>query len=301
MDSHPDWYNSQMVTHSKGPKMCWLYVQSNDQATLEDERNSKQKQDPSSHPKLQHNHTFGCPVYALQDQLQGGRAMPKCNKWAWLGINLGPSPWYASSVNLVLKLDARLVLLQFHVQFNDSFETVRPSASNECTFLQWQFISGLVNRWTKDRGQDPQGATMQDETGQTILPSQLQPDELNTGQQYWYQMSLMQLSLQQMTQKALTYLTQQMNHLICIHQAICQVSVIMDEFEDLHNKCKRVMSNKVLHFWHTMKWCMKMISYFRMRCWTQLPSWPRAIRIQCTSTKQWKHSHHQRSQQSHQK
>jgi hypothetical protein len=43
-----DWYNSQMVTHSKGPKMCWLYVWSNDQATLEDERNSKQKQDPSS-------------------------------------------------------------------------------------------------------------------------------------------------------------------------------------------------------------------------------------------------------------
>jgi hypothetical protein len=32
-DSRPDRYNSKTVTHSKGPKMCWLYVRSNDQAT----------------------------------------------------------------------------------------------------------------------------------------------------------------------------------------------------------------------------------------------------------------------------
>jgi hypothetical protein len=149
--------------------------------------------------KLQHNHTFSCPVYALQDQLQGWKAMPKWNKQAWLGINLGPLPQHASLVNLVLKLDTGLVLLQFHVQFDDSFETVRPCTVNKCTFSQWQFISGLVNRWTKDRGQDPQGATMKDETGPMILPSQSQPDELNTGQQHQCQTSLMQLSLQQMT------------------------------------------------------------------------------------------------------
>jgi hypothetical protein len=32
----------------KAPKMCWLYVRSNDQATLEDEMNSKQKQNLSN-------------------------------------------------------------------------------------------------------------------------------------------------------------------------------------------------------------------------------------------------------------
>jgi hypothetical protein len=49
LDSCPDWYNSQMVTHSKGPKMCWLYVWNNDQVNLEDERNSsKQKQSLNS-------------------------------------------------------------------------------------------------------------------------------------------------------------------------------------------------------------------------------------------------------------
>jgi hypothetical protein len=87
-------------------------------------------------PKLWHNHTFGCPVYALKDQLQGGKAKPKWNKRAWLRINLGPSPRHASSVNLVLKLATGLFSPQFHVQFDDFFETVRPSAGNERTFSQ---------------------------------------------------------------------------------------------------------------------------------------------------------------------
>jgi hypothetical protein len=82
-----------------------------------------------------------------------------------------------------LKLDTALVLPQFHIQFDNFFKTGRPSAGNEHTFLQWQFISGLVDRQTKDRGEDPLGATSQHEKGPTILPSQSQPDELNAGQQ----------------------------------------------------------------------------------------------------------------------
>ncbi len=127
------------------------------------------------HPKLWHNHTFSCPVYALQDQLQGGKAIPKWNKWAKLRMNLGPSPWHASSVNLVLKLDAGLVSPQFHIQLDDFFKTVRPSTGNEHSFSQWQFISGLVDRQTKDRGQDPQGTIMQDKTEPTILPNSAKP------------------------------------------------------------------------------------------------------------------------------
>ncbi len=92
-----------------------------------------------------------------------------------------------------------------------------------------------------------------------------------------------------MTQEALAYLTQKMNHLICIHAAICQTSVIMVEFKDLHNRCKRVMSNEALHFQHIMMPCTNTITYFKMRWWTQLLSWLSAIRMQCTSTKQWKH------------
>jgi hypothetical protein len=50
-------------------------------------------------PKLRHNHTFGCPVFALNSRLQDGKAVPKWNPRARLGINLGPLPWHTRSVN----------------------------------------------------------------------------------------------------------------------------------------------------------------------------------------------------------
>jgi hypothetical protein len=53
----------------KAPKMCWLYVQSNDQATLEDERNSKQKQDPSSSQPLLV--TASCSINQLESPTPG--------------------------------------------------------------------------------------------------------------------------------------------------------------------------------------------------------------------------------------
>jgi hypothetical protein len=40
-------------------------------------------------PKLRHNHTFGCPVYALDNRLQANSRIPKWNPRAQLGINLG--------------------------------------------------------------------------------------------------------------------------------------------------------------------------------------------------------------------
>jgi hypothetical protein len=51
-------------------------------------------------PKLRHNHTFGCPVYALDNRLQANSRIPKWNPRARLGINLGSSPRHASSVTL---------------------------------------------------------------------------------------------------------------------------------------------------------------------------------------------------------
>ena len=94
-------------------------------------------------PEIKHNHTFGCPVYALHNRLQAGGREPKWNPRARLGINLGPSPRHASSVSLVLNLQTGLVSPQYHLQFDDFFETIRPSAGNPPMFLQWQVIAGL--------------------------------------------------------------------------------------------------------------------------------------------------------------
>ena len=94
-------------------------------------------------PKLKENHTFGCPVYALQNRLQAGNRIPKWNPRARIGLNLGPSPRHASSVSLVLNLQTGLVSPQYHVTYDDFFETVRPSARNEPTISSWQSLAGF--------------------------------------------------------------------------------------------------------------------------------------------------------------
>ena len=132
-------------------------------------------------PKLRHNHTFGCPVYALDNRLQANGRIPKWNKRARLGINIGTSPRHASSVTLVLNMDTGLVSPQFHLQYDDFFETVRPSAGNETTFSQWQYISGLKQRRGQpDPLQDSKGANIQIEPEPTIPPTENMPDEQNT-------------------------------------------------------------------------------------------------------------------------
>ena len=128
-------------------------------------------------PKIKHHHTFGCPVYALVDNLQAGKSVPKWNPRARLGINLGTSPRHASSVSLVLKLDTGLTSPQFHVQYDDFFETVRPSTGNPKTFSQWQYISGLTSRRERDRGTQPTESN-QEESYSSIPPSQSQPNDM---------------------------------------------------------------------------------------------------------------------------
>ena len=94
-------------------------------------------------PQLKSNHTFGCPVYDLQDSLQAGGHLPKWNSRARLGIYLGPSPRYASSVSLVLSLSTGLVSPQFHVKHDNFFETVQPLSVNPTTPSNWQILEGF--------------------------------------------------------------------------------------------------------------------------------------------------------------
>jgi hypothetical protein len=130
-------------------------------------------------PKLRHNHTFGCPIFALNSRLQDGKAIPKWNPRARLGINLRHSPPHARSVNLVLKLNTGLVSPQFHVQYDDFFETVRPSSGNEHTFSQWQYIFGLVNRRAREQTQPSEGAEDPFDTSPSIPTNESHPEEAN--------------------------------------------------------------------------------------------------------------------------
>jgi hypothetical protein len=92
-------------------------------------------------PRVKHSHTFGSPVYVLDTQLQAGKSVPKWNQKSRIGMYLGTSPRHSRKVALVLNLQTGHVSPQFHVKFDDLFETLRPSAGNVVPTSLWSLRS----------------------------------------------------------------------------------------------------------------------------------------------------------------
>lgn len=84
---------------------------------------------------IKHFHPFGCPTYVLNDKLAAGKSIKKWHKRARLGIYLGRSPNHAQSVALILNLNTGLVSPQFHIAYDDLFETVKEGDHYDST---WQ-------------------------------------------------------------------------------------------------------------------------------------------------------------------
>lgn len=91
--------------------------------------------------KLRDLHHFGCPAFVLDSSLQGGNKTTR-HKWgdrSRVGINLGTSPNHPNSVALILNLRTGLVSPQFHVKYDDHFETVRdPTSPLPNSEWQWR-------------------------------------------------------------------------------------------------------------------------------------------------------------------
>jgi hypothetical protein len=88
-----------------------------------------------------HFHPFGCPVYALSDRMQGGGKGPKWEERARVSIHLGNSPVHSRNVCLVLNVETGTVSPQFHVKYDDLFETVRDLTHLN---IQWQSRTGFI-------------------------------------------------------------------------------------------------------------------------------------------------------------
>ena len=96
-------------------------------------------------PKLRHFHAFGCPTYVLDNALQSGQGAPKWKQCSRLGVYLGPSPNHARSVALVLNPRTGHVSPQFHVKFDDFFETVQDKSTDMDTpEPEWKYLSGFA-------------------------------------------------------------------------------------------------------------------------------------------------------------
>jgi hypothetical protein len=115
-------------------------------------------------PNLKHFHPFGCPVYVLQAPLQSGNMFPKWKERSRVGIYLGRSPHHAATVPLVLNTQTGLVSPQFHVVYDDNFDTVLRDKHFQSL---WQYKAQLQE--TKDDFEFDSLATDSTEAPQTGL------------------------------------------------------------------------------------------------------------------------------------
>jgi hypothetical protein len=92
---------------------------------------------------MQFLHTFRCPVFALNNSLALNKALPRWDPRAHLGLNLGPSPTHARNVHLVLSLTTGLFSPQFHVCFDDFFETCKYGVTDGGVASTWQCLAGF--------------------------------------------------------------------------------------------------------------------------------------------------------------
>jgi hypothetical protein len=92
---------------------------------------------------LQCAHVFGCPVYVLDAALQNGKKIPNWTLGHVSAFSLGFSDLHSSQVPLVLNVESKHISPQFHVIFDDKFETVHSLPSNQPLDQQWAKIFSL--------------------------------------------------------------------------------------------------------------------------------------------------------------
>jgi len=78
----------------------------------------------SKHSVLRRCRVFGCPAYVLDPKLQDGKKIPKWNPRGKCGMFLGFSNEHSSTVGIILNLRTGYTSPQFHVVYDERFETV---------------------------------------------------------------------------------------------------------------------------------------------------------------------------------
>ena len=107
------------------------------------------KTEVSSNPK--HWKPFGCPVYVLDNSLQGQQPFHKWKGRSKAGVYIGRSPQHGKNVSLVLDQDTGLVSPQSHVAFDPTFETVKDIKKIDVADQGWICHPGETQTTTKPK------------------------------------------------------------------------------------------------------------------------------------------------------
>jgi len=104
-------------------------------------------------------HPWGCPVYVLEKHLQdGNHTSSKWDPHAWLGVYIDHSSIHSGNVVLVYNPTTGHTTLQFHVVFDDCFQTVSPHFSSLPTAMINNLFDTLWqnSQWTYDSDIPPE-------------------------------------------------------------------------------------------------------------------------------------------------
>lgn len=131
-------------------------------------------QDPQA---LRNAHPWGCPVYVLQPKLKDGKKIPKWEPRSRRGQYMGISPMHASTVGLVRNLQTGTITPQFHMVYDDFFETVHSDAEREPK--EWSELLQF-SRFQSDYDEEANVPELEDEW---VSPDELHSRELRRAQE----------------------------------------------------------------------------------------------------------------------
>ncbi len=103
---------------------------------------------------LRRTHPFGCPVFVLDPILQDGNKLPKWDDRARRGMFVGFSPSHSSLVPLILNITTGKITPQFHVIFDDNFQTVQSLPKGTTLRDEWLNILAFGPDYFIDNGSD---------------------------------------------------------------------------------------------------------------------------------------------------
>ena len=102
--------------------------------------------------KIQEFHVWGCPVYVLDNKLADGKKLPRWKPRSTRYMYVGNSSTQGEGVPLVLCLETGSITSQYHVVFDDFFQTVEATANPQVNFehddwyktfglTEWQYVA----------------------------------------------------------------------------------------------------------------------------------------------------------------
>ena len=92
---------------------------------------------PVEHCRLNNFHVFGCPVFVLDESLQADNRIPRWDPRSRQGVFLGFSSHHANNVAYVLNIRTNEISPQYHLVFDDLFQTVNVQRTNILTQEIW--------------------------------------------------------------------------------------------------------------------------------------------------------------------